>query len=72
MFETLHGAAYGSACSFRDLLFLFLYRDQLGATAYYFGWQFWLSVALGHCVSVLTVLTMSLIALFVQEASSIF
>lgn len=54
------------------LLFLFLYRDQLGTTDLYFGWQFWLSVALGHCVSVLTVLTMSLIALFVQEAWSIF
>lgn len=53
-------------------LFLFLYRNQLGGSELYVGWQFWASVALGHAVSVMTVLTMSLIALFVQEAWSIF
>jgi ABC-2 type transport system permease protein len=53
-------------------LFLFLYRDQVGGSELFFGWQFWLSVALGHAVSVMTVLSMSLIALFVQEAFSIF
>ncbi len=54
------------------VLFVFLYRSQLGGTELYLGWQFWVSVALGHLVSVMTVLAMSLIALFVQEAFSIF
>ena len=54
------------------LLFVFIYRNYLGGAELYLGWQFWASVALGHMVSVMTVLSMSLIALFVQEAWSIF
>ena len=54
------------------VLFVVLYRNHLGGTDLYFGWQVWASIALGHMVSVMTVLTLALIALFVQEAFSIF
>jgi ABC-2 type transport system permease protein len=53
-------------------LFLLLYRNHLGGSELYLGWQMWAAIALGHAVSVMTVLAMSLIALFVQEAWSIF
>ncbi|HXH60257.1 MAG TPA: ABC-2 family transporter protein [Fimbriimonadaceae bacterium] len=54
------------------LVFAFAYRGYLGAGEFHLTWQFFLSVVLGHSVSVMTVLAMSLIALFVQEAQTIF
>jgi ABC-2 type transport system permease protein len=54
------------------VLFVVVYRNHLGGTELFLGWQFWLSVALGHLVSVMTVLALALIALFVHEAWSIF
>jgi ABC-2 type transport system permease protein len=61
-------------CLFLPWFFLFVvtYREHLGGSEFYLGWQFWLSVVLGHSVSVMTVLAMALISLFVQEAWSIF
>lgn len=54
------------------LLFIFLYRNYLGGVEFYLGWQFWVSVALGHLVSIMTVMTLALLALFVQEAQTLF
>ncbi len=54
------------------VLFMVLYRNHLGGSELFLGWQFWASIVLGHLVSVMTVLTLALIALFVQEAFSIF
>lgn len=54
------------------ILFVVVFRNYLGGEELYFGWQFWASVCLGHAVSVTTVLAMAMIALFVQEAYSIF
>lgn len=54
------------------ILFAILYRSQMGGAEFSFGWTFWISFLLGHCVSVMTVLTLALLALFVQEAQSLF
>ncbi|MCH8978147.1 MAG: ABC-2 family transporter protein [Armatimonadetes bacterium] len=54
------------------VLFVVLYSGYLETSGLFLGWQFWLSVVLGHSVSVMTVLAMALIALFVHEAYSIF
>lgn len=51
---------------------LFLYRGYLAGAHIYVGWEFWASLMLGHLVSFTTVLAMSMIALFTQEAMSIF
>lgn len=53
-------------------MLLFAYRDYLGGAHIYLGWEFWASLVLGHLVSFTVVLAMSMIALFTQEAMSIF
>lgn len=54
------------------LLLLFLYRGYLEHATVFLGWQFWLSVIFGHLVSFTFVIMMAMLALFVQEAMSIF
>lgn len=53
-------------------LLLWAYRGYLGEAHVFFGGPFLLSLILGHLVSFTTVMMMSMIALFTQEAMSIF
>lgn len=54
------------------VLLLWAYRGFLGEVQLNLGWEFWASLILGHLVSYFFVVAMSMLALFVQEASSIF
>jgi ABC-2 type transport system permease protein len=54
------------------LLFFWMYSSQITDARFFFGWEFWASVALGHLVSVTTVVALSMIALFTEEAQAIF
>jgi ABC-2 type transport system permease protein len=54
------------------LALLFVYRSFLTDAHVYLGWEFWISVLLGHLVSFMFVVMMSMIALFTQEVFSIF
>lgn len=54
------------------MVLLWAYRGYLTDAHVYLGWEFWVSVILGHFVSYTFVVLMSMIALFVQEATSIF
>ncbi len=54
------------------LLLLFLYRPYLGHATVHITPAFFLSVLLGHLVSFFWVMAVAMIALFVQEAQSIF
>jgi len=54
------------------VLLLWLYRGFLGGAHVYLGIEFWLAVILGHLVSFTTVMMMSMLALFTQEAMAIF
>lgn len=53
-------------------VFLLLYSRNVTDWTLYTGWEFWLSVFLGHLVSVIFVTAMAMIALFTQEAHAIF
>jgi ABC-2 type transport system permease protein len=53
-------------------ILLFLYRGLLDSTTVMLGWEFWVSLVLGHLVSFTFVMAMSMIALFTQEAISVF
>ncbi|HVT14388.1 MAG TPA: ABC-2 family transporter protein [Fimbriimonadaceae bacterium] len=61
-------------CLFLPFFFLLLwaYRGYLSGSVVFLGPQFWLSLILGHLVSFTTVMMMAMIALFTQEAMSIF
>ncbi|HTQ10289.1 MAG TPA: ABC-2 family transporter protein [Fimbriimonadaceae bacterium] len=54
------------------IVLLWLYRGYLGGAHVYLGLPFWISLILGNLVSFTTVMMMSMIALFTQEAMSIF
>lgn len=54
------------------IVLLYLYRGYLGGSHVYLGWEFWASLLLGHLVSFTTVMMMSMLALFTQEAMAIF
>lgn len=54
------------------LIMLYLYRGYINSPHLNFGWEFWISVVLGHLVSFNFVMMMAMIALFVQEVYSIF
>ncbi len=54
------------------LLLLFAYRSYLGNAHVFLGWEFWLSVLLGHLVSFNFAYMMAMLALFTQEAQAIF
>jgi ABC-2 type transport system permease protein len=54
------------------LLFLFAYRHYLAGAHVYLGWETWVSILLGHLVSFNFVYMMAMLALFTQEAHSIF
>jgi len=49
-----------------------LYRGYLGAPHLCFGWQFWLTLLLGHVLSLLFVTAFAMLALFLTDASAIF
>lgn len=54
------------------ILFLWAYSTHLAGASFNFGWEFWLSVVLGHVSSVTLVVALAMIALFTEEAQSIF
>lgn len=54
------------------LLILWGYSSSIGAVRLNLGWEFWLSLALGHTLSVVFVTGLAMVALFVEEAQSIF
>jgi ABC-2 type transport system permease protein len=54
------------------VVLLWAYRGYLGDAHVYLGWEFWVAVVLGHIVSFATVMMMAMLALFTQEAMSIF
>lgn len=54
------------------LLILYFYAPALGQPTLNLSWPFWVSVLLGHLVSVTFVTALAMIALFTQEAQSIF
>lgn len=51
---------------------IWAYSGYLGQAHVHLGWTFWASLILGHLVSFTFVLMMSMIALYTQEAMSIF
>jgi ABC-2 type transport system permease protein len=56
-------------------LFVFLlwaYHNLIAGVTFYWGWELWVAIALGHVLSFAFVFMMGLIALWVQEARSIF
>lgn len=53
-------------------LVFWLYSSQLSGAQLVMGWEFWVSLVLGHLVSVTFVVAMGCIALYTQEAQSIF
>ncbi|MBS1721567.1 MAG: ABC-2 family transporter protein [Armatimonadetes bacterium] len=54
------------------LVFLVSYTGATGPVQLHLGWEFWTSVLLGHFVSVTLVTAMAMIALFTEEAQTIF
>jgi ABC-2 type transport system permease protein len=54
------------------LVLVFAYKSYLSSATIYLGWEFWVALIGGHLVSITFVLMMSMLALFVQEAQSIF
>lgn len=54
------------------LLIAFAYSASLGSSPAYFGWETWASILLGHFVSISTVVALAMLALFVEEARTIF
>lgn len=54
------------------LLLIWAYRGMLPSPDLSWSWQFFVSVLLGHLVSFVFVMAMGMLALFVQEAQSIF
>ncbi len=54
------------------LLFVAFYGSHITGIHLHMGWEFWTSLLLGHMVSVCFVLAMAMLALFTQEAQSIF
>lgn len=64
---------------FRPLLFLpfflillVVYRDALSGSTLHLDWKFWVSMILGHVLSFSTVMAMSTISLYIQEATAVF
>lgn len=54
------------------LVLLVAYRSYLSDTSLNFGPEFWMALICGHLVSITFVLMMSMLALFTEEAQSIF
>jgi ABC-2 type transport system permease protein len=54
------------------VLLLFAYRGFLVHATIHLGWDFWVSLILGHLVSFTFVMMMAMLALFTQEVTSIF
>ncbi|MEQ1821987.1 MAG: ABC-2 family transporter protein [Fimbriimonadaceae bacterium] len=54
------------------LFFLYMFRGHMGSTPLNLGATFWVAVVLGHLVSFCLAWALSMIALIVQEAHSIF
>jgi ABC-2 type transport system permease protein len=53
-------------------VFVVSYWSLLQGTSVNLGWEFWLSMFLGHFVSVNITIAMAMIAFFVEDASAIF
>lgn len=53
-------------------IFLFAYRDALSGLQVYLGWEVFVAIILAHFVSFMFVMALATVALFVQEATSIF
>lgn len=54
------------------IIFYVVYGSQLSKSPFQFGWQFWIVVLLGHVLSFASVMALTCIALFTEEATSIF
>lgn len=54
------------------LIFLIAYGQIMSGVQFHFGWEFFLAVFLGHCLSFLVAMALSTLALFTEEAQSIF
>lgn len=54
------------------VLLLWAYSGFLGGAHLNFGPEFWLAVVLGHFVSMCFVMALSMLALFIQEATTVF
>src|SRR5579862_6401277 len=54
------------------VVLLWAYHGFLKDAHVFIGWEFWASLLLGHLVSFATVMMMSMLALFTQEAMAIF
>lgn len=54
------------------VIFMLIYSPDMSTWTLNLSWQFWVSVLLGHLVSIFFVSAMVMIALFVQEAQAIF
>ncbi|MCU0316677.1 MAG: ABC-2 family transporter protein [Fimbriimonadaceae bacterium] len=52
--------------------FVVAYWGQIQSVTFYFGWETWVALILGHLVSFCFVVAFAMIALFTQEAMSIF
>lgn len=48
------------------------FGGSLGSASVHLGWETWAAVLLGHLVSIATVLAIAMLALFVEEARSLF
>lgn len=53
-------------------IFLIAYGPLMGSVPYSLGWEFWLSILLGHILSFGFVTALGCLALFTEEAQSIF
>lgn len=54
------------------LLIAFAYAATLGSSPVHWGWETWASILLGHLVSISTVLALAMLALYVEEARTVF
>lgn len=53
-------------------LMIWAYHGYLGQAHVYLGWQFWTALILGHLISFNVAYMMAMLALFIQEAQSVF
>lgn len=54
------------------LLYMLIFGGRLAGATPNFGWEFFVALVLGHCVSYCFVMAFAMVSLFVQEATSIF
>lgn len=54
------------------VLFLWVYRDSVSLNEWRLGPEFWVSLVLGHCLSFTFVMAFAMLALFLENAESVF